>query len=140
HHLDLLSCSKMAGLPTWHFKEVVEKAKALKDSPNEPPLRIYQRWKKALYEDALRKSDQMHKTFEKSSLAMTHMLEVPSFDEPEPQPQPLPSYLSLDESLGEERGPDPPTKPHSPDSLRMMIVDHLTSHIPLLPHVARKDN
>ncbi|GJW98635.1 hypothetical protein Tco_0180443 [Tanacetum coccineum] len=39
--------------------------------------------------------------------------EVPSFDEPKPQPQPLPSCPSLDESLGEERGHDPPTKPHS---------------------------
>ncbi|GJT52047.1 hypothetical protein Tco_0978204 [Tanacetum coccineum] len=62
--------------------------------------------------------------------------EVPSFDEPEPQPQPLPSCLSLDESLGEERGHDPPTKPHSPDSLRMKVVDHLTIHTPPSPHVA----
>nr|GFD00051.1 hypothetical protein [Tanacetum cinerariifolium] len=23
-HLDPLSCSKMVGLPTWHFKEIVE--------------------------------------------------------------------------------------------------------------------
>ncbi|GKE03330.1 hypothetical protein Tco_1395348, partial [Tanacetum coccineum] len=56
-------------------------AKALKDSPNEPPLRIYQRWKNAIYEDALRKSDQMHQTFEKGSLAMTlkfdDMIELP---------------------------------------------------------------
>ncbi|GJT09331.1 hypothetical protein Tco_0856373 [Tanacetum coccineum] len=50
-----------------------------KDSPftsdsetNETPLRPYQIWKKARYEEALRKSDQMHQTFEKSSLAMTH--------------------------------------------------------------------
>ncbi|GKD90815.1 hypothetical protein Tco_1366322 [Tanacetum coccineum] len=45
--------------------------------------------------------------------------EVPSFDEPEPQPQPLPSCSSLDESLGEERGHDPPTTPHSLDNFRM---------------------
>ncbi|GKC81358.1 hypothetical protein Tco_1137075, partial [Tanacetum coccineum] len=44
---------------------------------------------------------------------------IPSFDEPEPQPQPLPSCPSLDISLGEERGPKPPIKPHSPDSFRM---------------------
>ncbi|GJT14874.1 hypothetical protein Tco_0873580 [Tanacetum coccineum] len=48
--------------------------------------------------------------------------EVPSFDEPEPQAQPLPSYPSLDESLGEERGLNSPTKPHSPDSLRMKVT------------------
>ncbi|GKA03683.1 hypothetical protein Tco_0676464 [Tanacetum coccineum] len=49
---------------------------------NEPPLRPYQRWKKARYEETLRKSDQMHQTFEKSSLAMTHklddMIELPN--------------------------------------------------------------
>ncbi|GJT17265.1 hypothetical protein Tco_0875971 [Tanacetum coccineum] len=50
-------------------------AKTLKDSPNEPPLRTYQRWKNAIYEEALRKSDQMHQTCEKSSLAMTHKLD-----------------------------------------------------------------
>ncbi|GJZ70265.1 hypothetical protein Tco_0633815 [Tanacetum coccineum] len=49
--------------------------------------------------------------------------EVPSFDKPEPQPQPLPSFPSLDESLGEERGHDPQTKPHSPDSLRMKMIE-----------------
>nr|GEW53234.1 hypothetical protein [Tanacetum cinerariifolium] len=40
--------------------------------------------------------------------------EVPSFNEPKSQPQPLPSCPSLDESLGEERGHDPPSKPHTP--------------------------
>ncbi|GJV01992.1 hypothetical protein Tco_1335561 [Tanacetum coccineum] len=48
--------------------------------------------------------------------------EDPSFDEPEPQLQPLLSCPSLDGSLGEERGHDPPTKPHSPDSLRMKVI------------------
>ncbi|GJS68669.1 hypothetical protein Tco_0683234 [Tanacetum coccineum] len=59
-------------------------AKTLKDSPNEPPLRIYQRWKNAIYEDALRKSDQMHQTFEKSSLEMTRKLDdiIDAYDEP----------------------------------------------------------
>ncbi|GJS62539.1 hypothetical protein Tco_0657323 [Tanacetum coccineum] len=45
--------------------------------------------------------------------------EIPSIDEPEPKPQPLPNCLSLDVSLGEERGPKPPIKPHSLDSFRM---------------------
>ncbi|GJZ11630.1 hypothetical protein Tco_0546389 [Tanacetum coccineum] len=45
--------------------------------------------------------------------------EIPSFDEPKPQPNPLPNFPSLDVSLGEERGPEPPIKPHSPDSFRM---------------------
>ncbi|GJY70882.1 hypothetical protein Tco_0474585 [Tanacetum coccineum] len=62
--------------------------------------------------------------------------EVPSFDEPEPQPNPLPNCLSLDVSLGEERGPEPPIKPHSPDSFRMKEVDILTINTPHSPHVA----
>ncbi|GJZ63228.1 hypothetical protein Tco_0619649 [Tanacetum coccineum] len=37
---------------------------------------MYQRWKNAIYEDALRKSDQMYQTFEKSSLEMTNKLDV----------------------------------------------------------------
>ncbi|GKC68461.1 hypothetical protein Tco_1101059, partial [Tanacetum coccineum] len=45
--------------------------------------------------------------------------EVSSFDEPKPQLQSLPNYPSLDESLREERGHDPPTKRHSLDSLQM---------------------
>ncbi|GJX12492.1 hypothetical protein Tco_0204250 [Tanacetum coccineum] len=62
--------------------------------------------------------------------------EVPIFDELEPQPQPLLNCLSLDASLGNERGPRPPIKPPSPDSFRMKEVDHLTIHIPPSPHVA----
>ncbi|GJU64397.1 hypothetical protein Tco_1246232 [Tanacetum coccineum] len=62
--------------------------------------------------------------------------EVPSFDEPEPQPNPLPNCPSLDVSLGEERGPEPPIKPHSPDSFRMKEVDSLTINTPPSPHVA----
>ncbi|GJY80689.1 hypothetical protein Tco_0493440 [Tanacetum coccineum] len=58
--------------------------------------------------------------------------EVPSFDEPEPQP----NCPSLDVSLGEERGPGPPIKPHIPDSFKMKEVDHLTNYTPPLPHVA----
>ncbi|GKB88114.1 hypothetical protein Tco_0960386 [Tanacetum coccineum] len=42
---------------------------------NEPLLRSYHLWKKARYEEALRKSDQMHQTFKNSSLAMTHKLD-----------------------------------------------------------------
>nr|GEZ88548.1 ribonuclease H-like domain-containing protein [Tanacetum cinerariifolium] len=55
--------------------------------------------------------------------------EVPSFDELEPQPHPLPNCPSLDVSLGVERGPKPPIKPHSLDSFRMKEVDNLTFHI-----------
>ncbi|GJW14244.1 hypothetical protein Tco_0018377 [Tanacetum coccineum] len=57
--------------------------------------------------------------------------EIPSIDEPEPQPQPLPNCLSLD-----VRGPEPPIKPHSPDSFRMKEVDRLTINTPPSPHVA----
>ncbi|GJS55418.1 hypothetical protein Tco_0628780 [Tanacetum coccineum] len=45
--------------------------------------------------------------------------EVPSFDVPEPQP--LLNSLSLDVSLGDVIGPEPPIKPHSPDSSRMKL-------------------
>ncbi|GKB81316.1 hypothetical protein Tco_0948211 [Tanacetum coccineum] len=62
--------------------------------------------------------------------------EVPSFDEPEPQPNPLPNCLSLDISLGEERDPKPPIKPHSPDSFRIKEVDSLTINTSPSPHVA----
>ncbi|GJV14189.1 hypothetical protein Tco_1359512 [Tanacetum coccineum] len=62
--------------------------------------------------------------------------EIPSIDEPEPQPQPLPNCLSLNVSLGEERGPEPLIKPHSPDSFRMKEVDSLTINTPPSPHVA----
>ncbi|GKE77028.1 hypothetical protein Tco_1543148, partial [Tanacetum coccineum] len=62
--------------------------------------------------------------------------EVSSFDEPKPQPNPVPSCPSLSVSLGDERGPEPPIKPHSPDSFRMKVVDNLTIHTPPSPHVA----
>ncbi|GJW31754.1 hypothetical protein Tco_0051786 [Tanacetum coccineum] len=60
--------------------------------------------------------------------------EVPSFDGPEPQP--LLNSPSLDESLGDVTGPEPPIKPHSPDSSRMKVVDYLTTQTPHSPHVA----
>ncbi|GJZ19632.1 hypothetical protein Tco_0556222 [Tanacetum coccineum] len=62
--------------------------------------------------------------------------EIPSFDEPEPQPQPFPSSPSLEVDIGEERDPEQPIKPHSPDSFRMKEVDSLTIHTPPSPHVA----
>ncbi|GKE83947.1 hypothetical protein Tco_1557689, partial [Tanacetum coccineum] len=48
--------------------------------------------------------------------------EVPSFDEPKPQPKPLANFPTLDVSLGDKRGPQPPIKPYSPDSFRMKVV------------------
>nr|GEY57659.1 ribonuclease H-like domain-containing protein [Tanacetum cinerariifolium] len=65
--------------------------------------------------------------------------EVPSFGEPKPQPQLLPSCPSLDECLRKERGHNPPTKPHSLDSLRMKVVDNLTIYKPPSPHLAQKE-
>ncbi|GJS49514.1 hypothetical protein Tco_0599635 [Tanacetum coccineum] len=59
--------------------------------------------------------------------------EVPSFDGSEPQP--LLNSPSLDVSLGDVIGPEPPIKPHSPDSSRMNVVDYLTTHTPPSPHV-----
>ncbi|GKB71506.1 hypothetical protein Tco_0932918 [Tanacetum coccineum] len=62
--------------------------------------------------------------------------EVLSFDEPEPQPHPLLSCPSLEVSLGDERGPEPPIKPNSPDSFRMKVIDSLTIHTSPSPHVS----
>ncbi|GJW33466.1 hypothetical protein Tco_0053498 [Tanacetum coccineum] len=61
--------------------------------------------------------------------------EIRSVDEPNPEPQPLPNYSSLDVSLGDERGPEPPINPLSSDSFRMKLVDPLTIHTPPLPYV-----
>ncbi|GJV74982.1 hypothetical protein Tco_1506566 [Tanacetum coccineum] len=60
--------------------------------------------------------------------------EVPSFDGPKPQP--LLTSPSLDVSLGDVIGPEPPIKPHSPDSFRIKVVDYLTTQTPPSPHVA----
>nr|GFA06387.1 hypothetical protein [Tanacetum cinerariifolium] len=60
--------------------------------------------------------------------------EVPNFDGPEPQP--LSNSPSLDVSLGDVIGPEPPIKPHSPDSSGMKVVDHLTTQTPPSTHVA----
>nr|GEV45159.1 reverse transcriptase domain-containing protein [Tanacetum cinerariifolium] len=49
---------------------------------------------------------------------------------------PLPNCPPLDVSLGDERGPELPIKPHSPDSFRMKVVDNLTIHTPPSPHMA----
>nr|GEU61046.1 hypothetical protein [Tanacetum cinerariifolium] len=62
--------------------------------------------------------------------------EVPSFKESKPQPNPLPNYPSLDVSLGKERGSEPPIKPLSLNSFGMKVVDLLTIHTPLSPHLA----
>ncbi|GKC44309.1 hypothetical protein Tco_1062031 [Tanacetum coccineum] len=62
--------------------------------------------------------------------------EIPSFDEPKPQPQPFPSFSSLEVDLGEERDPEQPIKPPSPNNFRMKEVDHLTIHTPPSPYVA----
>nr|GFB27097.1 hypothetical protein [Tanacetum cinerariifolium] len=60
--------------------------------------------------------------------------DVPSFDGPEPQP--LLNSPSLDVSLREVIGPEPPIKPHSPDTSRMKVVDYLITQTPPSPHVA----
>ncbi|GJV86053.1 hypothetical protein Tco_1525951 [Tanacetum coccineum] len=59
--------------------------------------------------------------------------EVPSFDGNEPQP--LLKSPSLDVSLGDVIGTEPPIKPHSPDSCRMKVVDYLTTQTPPSPHM-----
>ncbi|GJU92214.1 putative reverse transcriptase domain-containing protein [Tanacetum coccineum] len=52
--------------------------------------------------------------------------EVPSFDGPEPQP--VLNSPSLDVSLGDVIGPEPPIKSHSPDSSRMKVRIFQESH------------
>ncbi|GJR68898.1 hypothetical protein Tco_0014963 [Tanacetum coccineum] len=59
--------------------------------------------------------------------------EVPSFDGPEPQP--LLNSQSLDVSLGDVIGLEPPIKPHSPAISRMKVVDYLTTQTPPSPHM-----
>nr|GEW99801.1 hypothetical protein [Tanacetum cinerariifolium] len=60
--------------------------------------------------------------------------EIPSFDGLEPQP--LLNSSSIDVSLGDVIGPEPPIKQHSLNSSRMMVVDYLTTQAPPSPHVA----
>ncbi|GJW66300.1 hypothetical protein Tco_0120724 [Tanacetum coccineum] len=60
--------------------------------------------------------------------------EVSSFDGPEPQP--LLNSPSLDVSLRDVIGPEPPIKPYSPNSFRTKVVEPLTIHTPPLSHVA----
>nr|GEX47596.1 hypothetical protein [Tanacetum cinerariifolium] len=60
--------------------------------------------------------------------------EVPSFDKLEPQP--LLNSPSLDVSLGDVICPEPPLKPHSPDSSRMKATHYLTTQTPPSPHIA----
>ncbi|GKC56220.1 hypothetical protein Tco_1083818, partial [Tanacetum coccineum] len=90
----------------------------------------------ALYDEPIRYLNTMEDKAD--NLRNTHRpsKEIPSIDEPEPQPNPLPNCLSLDVSLGEERGPEPPIKPHSPNSFRMKEVDSLTINTSPSPHVA----
>nr|GEY45564.1 zinc finger, CCHC-type [Tanacetum cinerariifolium] len=64
--------------------------------------------------------------------------EVPSFDRPEPQP--LLNSPSLDVSLGDVIGPEPPIKPHSSDSSKMKVVDYLTTQTLPSPHVVIFDD
>ncbi|GKC91982.1 ribonuclease H-like domain-containing protein [Tanacetum coccineum] len=59
--------------------------------------------------------------------------EVPSFYRPEPQP--LLNSPSLDVSLGDVIGPEPPIKPHSSNSSRMKVIDYLTTQTPPSPYV-----
>nr|GEU65474.1 ribonuclease H-like domain-containing protein [Tanacetum cinerariifolium] len=64
--------------------------------------------------------------------------EIPSFDGPKPQP--LLNSPSLDVSLGDVIGLEPPIKPHSPNSYRMKVVYYLTTQTPPSPHVEMFDD
>ncbi|GJV18226.1 hypothetical protein Tco_1363549 [Tanacetum coccineum] len=60
------------------------------------------------------------------------LIEVKPLDETPLEDLGLNTYVSL----GEERGPEPPIKPHSPDSFKMKEVDRLTINTPPSHHVA----
>nr|GEX46605.1 hypothetical protein [Tanacetum cinerariifolium] len=60
--------------------------------------------------------------------------EVPSFNGSKPQP--LLNIPSLDVSLGDIIGLEPPIKPHNPDRSRMKVVDYLITQTPPSPQVA----
>ncbi|GJR29657.1 hypothetical protein Tco_1105889 [Tanacetum coccineum] len=60
--------------------------------------------------------------------------EIPSVDESKPQL--LPNCPSLDVSLGDQKGLEPPIKPLSPDSFRMKKVDNFTIPTTPSPHKA----
>ncbi|GJZ93554.1 hypothetical protein Tco_0665619 [Tanacetum coccineum] len=102
--------------------------------------------------ETLRRSDQMHQLFKKSSLAMTRDKMEDKMDNPspqstlqfvlsfeeytdglfpsfrefssveEPEPQPLPNFPSLGVNLRYKRGPKPPIKPHNLGSFRMKEI------------------
>ncbi|GJU75910.1 hypothetical protein Tco_1272980 [Tanacetum coccineum] len=92
--------------------------------------------------ETLRKSDQLHQTFEKSSIAMTHDEPIGDLDtmkdkakNPSPQstpqgfpsvdelePQLLPNFSPLDVNLRDKRRTDPPINPYSPGSFRMKEI------------------
>ncbi|GJU09056.1 hypothetical protein Tco_1125486 [Tanacetum coccineum] len=145
--------------------ETLKKGSPFRPYSDEPPLRSYQLLKKAFYEEALMKSDQMHQTFENNSLAMTHklddMIELPKSQHKKRYKEDLEcemvmvkiprcmswlgstdaydepiDFPSLDVNLEDRRGLEPPIKPYSPDSFRMKIVNNLTIHTPPSPHVA----
>ncbi|GJW71275.1 hypothetical protein Tco_0128192 [Tanacetum coccineum] len=59
-------------------------------------------------------------------------MEVEPFDLTQLEVVGLDTYVIL----GDERGPKPPIKPHSPNSFRMKEVDDLIIHIPPSPHMA----
>nr|GEV27952.1 hypothetical protein [Tanacetum cinerariifolium] len=62
------------------------------------------------------------------------LMEFPSFYGPEPQP--LVNSPSLDVSLGDIIGPEPPIKIYSLNSSRMKVVYYLTTQTPPSPYVA----
>ncbi|GKA41053.1 hypothetical protein Tco_0733646 [Tanacetum coccineum] len=66
--------------------------------------------------------DQAKRLFGNEKVWVEMHREVPSFNKLKPQPDLLPNCPSLDMSLEEERGPEPPIKPHSLDSFRMKVI------------------
>ncbi|GJV19599.1 retrotransposon protein, putative, ty1-copia subclass, partial [Tanacetum coccineum] len=85
---------------------------------------------------------QVPPSFEETTPPVTHPKEVdetirtPMEVEPLDKTQLEDLGLNTYVSLREERGPEPPTKPHNLDSFRMKEVDSLTINTPPSPHVA----
>ncbi|GJT89253.1 hypothetical protein Tco_1070970 [Tanacetum coccineum] len=59
-----------------------------------------------------------------------------SWNDPRDFAKPVKAITFPQDVSSEERGPEPPIKPYSPDSFRMKEVDSLTINTPPSPHVA----
>ncbi|GJR54917.1 hypothetical protein Tco_1405438 [Tanacetum coccineum] len=84
---------------------------------------------------SLESTTQTLPSFEEYTPPMTYPKEVEKTLGTPIEPQPLLNSPSLDVSLGDLIGPEPPIKPHSSDISRMKVVYYLTTQTLPSPHV-----